>query len=410
MKEERLIFREQVIDRKQTNYLTHSFFPYPARFIPQIPKYFIREFMQNNYSLLDPFCGCGTTLVEAELAGYNSYGIEINPLGKLLTETKTTPLDKNDLDKEFKRIKALFRKDILPFYPDIPNKNFWFEKSIQLKLGKIKTAIDTVKDTNIRKFFLMCLASIIRKCSNADPQISKPVFTKKMKGLVKTRKINAYKLFEDKVESYGERITALSLFLDNSNIKAKVIGDDAKKINLQDGAVHLIVTSPPFINAQEYFRTTKFELLWTELATVEKIKEFESKMIGIERINGIDVNKLWLLEDGKMNDINKNIKKIYEKDKQRAYIIYQYFKDMKEVFLELYRVLDKTGKFVITIGDNVIRKIPINTHDLIRQLAESVGFKTEKVAYDIIKTHRLSIKRNETAGLMLKEWAMVFKK
>ena len=114
MKEERLIFREQVIDRKKTNYLTHSFFPYPARFIPQIPKYFIREFMQNSYSLLDPFCGCGTTLVEAELAGYNSYGIEINPFGKLLTETKTTPLNKDDLDKEFKRIKEKWlRKELM---------------------------------------------------------------------------------------------------------------------------------------------------------------------------------------------------------------------------------------------------------------------------------------------------------
>jgi len=410
MKEERLIFRERIVDRKKTDYLTHAFFPYPARFIPQIPKYFIREFMQNSYSLLDPFAGSGTSLVEALISGYNSYGIEINPLGKLLSETKTTPLDKDKLGKEFARIKELIEGDIAPFSPEMPNKDFWFEPSIQNKLGKIKSAIDTVRDENIRKFFLMCLASIIRKCSNADPSISKPVFTKHMKEVVKTRKVDVYKLFQDKVDSYSERIIALSLFLDTSKVEAKIIGDDSRKINLPDKSVHLIITSPPFINAQEYFRTTKFEILWTGLATSEKIRELESKMIGIERIVDTDVSKLWLLDGKKASCINKVIKKIHKVDNSRAYIMYQYFKDMKTVFRELHRVLDDTGRFAITIGDNTIRKIPINTHDLIRQLAESVGFKTEKVAYDIIKTRRLSIKRNETAGLMLKEWALVFKK
>ena len=189
-----------------------------------------------------------------------------------------------------------------------------------------------------------------------------------------------------------------------------LLNSDARKIDLPDESVHLIITSPPFINAQEYFRTTKFELLWTGLATIEKIKEFESQMIGIERVINTDTDKLWLLEGKNVSDINDVIRKIHEKDKQRAYITYGYFKEMKIVFSELYRVLEKEGRFAITIGDNVIRKIPINTHELIKQLAEICGFETEKVAYDLIKTRRLSIKRNETAGLMLKEWALVFKK
>jgi hypothetical protein len=58
----------------------------------------------------------------------------------------------------------------------------------------------------------------------------------------------------------------------------------------------------------------------------------------------------------------------------------------------------------------VIRKIPINTHELIITHAEKVGFETERVGCDTIKAHALTTKRHKTAGLIDREWAMVFKK
>lgn len=64
---ERLIFREAMRDFRRTNYLTHSFFPYPGRFIPQIPRYFIRTYMKKDGIVLEPFSGSGCTLVEASL-------------------------------------------------------------------------------------------------------------------------------------------------------------------------------------------------------------------------------------------------------------------------------------------------------------------------------------------------------
>ena len=51
----------------KTQYLAHTFHSYPARFIPQIPLAFIRLFTKEKETILDPMCGCGTTLVEAFL-------------------------------------------------------------------------------------------------------------------------------------------------------------------------------------------------------------------------------------------------------------------------------------------------------------------------------------------------------
>lgn len=408
---ERLIFREEVTDRKRTDYLTHNFFPYPARFIPQIPRYFIREYMHNHHVLLDMFAGCGTSLVEAKVLGYSSYGIELNPLGRLLTEAKTTPLDIDQLDDAKLKLAELLKSGISPTIPEFPNRDFWFSKGVQEQMGRIRASVDKVRNDKVRKFLLVCFASVVRKCSNADPRISKPVFTKRMHKLADAgRDIDAYRLFNDKLTEYGSRVVTLSNFLEHDETFAKVIGDDARSINLPDGAVHLAVTSPPFINAQEYFRTTKFEIWWAGLATVAEVADLETRMIGVERIKDADPKKLNTLDMKGSANIDRAIRQVFERDPTRAYVMYQYFSEMEKVFRETYRVLDGEGRFAITIGDNTIRKIPIKTHELIRDLAESVGFKTEKVAYDIIKTHSLATKRNVTAGLMTKEWALVFRK
>lgn len=409
--EERLIFREQVTDRTRTDYLTHGLFPYPARFIPQIPRYFIKEYMHNHHSLLDPFCGSGTTLVESRLLGYDSYGIELNPLGKLLTQVKTTPVDTTVLSASLKGLRPyLADKSIEPVIPDFPNRDYWFPQSVQDRLGRLRAYIYTVRDEPVRRLLLVCLAGIVRRCSNADPRIGKPVLTRRMKAALPKRQTDTDNLFFDRVKKVNERIVTLSNFLEHDQAKATIIGDDARKIALPDESVHLVVTSPPFVNAQEYFRVTKFEIWWAGLADVAQVHDLERRMIGVERVTGEEASEMHLLHRKGLGRIDKAIRAVYAKDPRRAFVLYQYFSEIETVLKEVQRVLDKEGKFAITIGDNVIRKVPIDTHELLIDMAEAVGFTTDRVAYDIIKTHSLATKRNVTAGLMTREWAMVFSK
>lgn len=63
---------------EDTLYLTHSFHPYPAKFPPQLPRNLLAQFAQPGEQVLDPFCGSGTTLVEARLQGLHSVGVHIN--------------------------------------------------------------------------------------------------------------------------------------------------------------------------------------------------------------------------------------------------------------------------------------------------------------------------------------------
>src|SRR5437868_4039724 len=71
----------------------HGIHPYPAKFIPQIPRALIELYHPgDNSPVLDPFCGSGTTLVEACAAKIPSVGIDLNPLATLVAKVKTTPM------------------------------------------------------------------------------------------------------------------------------------------------------------------------------------------------------------------------------------------------------------------------------------------------------------------------------
>ena len=85
-----------------TGELTHAFHTYPAKMIPQVAETLIAEFGRNADLLLDPYCGTGTTLVEASLKGISSIGIDLNPLAILLSKVKTTPIEIQTLELHLK--------------------------------------------------------------------------------------------------------------------------------------------------------------------------------------------------------------------------------------------------------------------------------------------------------------------
>ena len=84
----------------RTQFLTHKYHSYPARFIPQIPSTIYRMLLKSGTSrVFDPFVGCGTSLVEAILSKISAGGVDLNPLAILISRVKTQPLEMNKLKK-----------------------------------------------------------------------------------------------------------------------------------------------------------------------------------------------------------------------------------------------------------------------------------------------------------------------
>ena len=79
-----------------TRAYTHPIHPYPAMMIPQVAGRLIDIYAKPKAVVLDPFCGSGSVLLEALIRGYDSYGIDINPLSLLISKVKTTPIVKKE--------------------------------------------------------------------------------------------------------------------------------------------------------------------------------------------------------------------------------------------------------------------------------------------------------------------------
>lgn len=71
---------------------------YPTRYISAVPRFAINAYSKAGETVLDPFCGSGTTAIEAMLLGRNAISIDIDPFARLLIKVKTTVYSKEDID------------------------------------------------------------------------------------------------------------------------------------------------------------------------------------------------------------------------------------------------------------------------------------------------------------------------
>lgn len=114
----------------KNSYLTHNIHKYTAKLIPHIPRYLITKHAPEGSLVLDPFCGSGTTILEARLLGHCAIGIDINPLAVLISKVKTTPLDEIDLELAVKTINKKLVNYQKQQEISFPNIKYWFANGL----------------------------------------------------------------------------------------------------------------------------------------------------------------------------------------------------------------------------------------------------------------------------------------
>ena len=71
-----LNWTERDLPEKERTKHVHRLHPYLGKFIPQLVEIFLRKYFQAGQTVVDPFCGSGTTLVQANELGINSVGYD----------------------------------------------------------------------------------------------------------------------------------------------------------------------------------------------------------------------------------------------------------------------------------------------------------------------------------------------
>ena len=428
---------------KRSDVYTHLMHRYPAKILPYIPIFFLssEEYASRDDMVMDPFCGTGTVLLESMINPYykrNCIGVEINPMARLIAKVKTTPLEISEIEKKANElIDEINTFHGEPQLPNLPNLSYWFSESIQQDLSRIRTCIDEVEGDDYKDFFLVCFSSIIRDVSCADPKIAPPIrlrprnfeknpeLQKKAESaLRKKRRAKPILYFKKAIRVNIERLRELSKVA-SSEFKSQIIWDDARSVRqgklkcygeiekskskpLRDRSIGLVITSPPYINAQKYIRTTKFELFWLYMKNRNDIEELDKSTIGTERIYSNEYKEPNFIGLDSADDL---ISALYQKDPYRAGIVSRYYRDMKEAVNEIHRVLKPRGIFVLVIGNNRIRGLEVENYKILSDIATYDGkFIIETILVDEIRSRGMITKRHETGGLVMDDWIVVFKK
>ena len=229
--------------------------PYPARFINEIPKNLIEILgCSEGTVILDPFCGSGTTLVEAQRHNFDSIGIDLNPIACLISTVKTEPLAcdfAETVDVVARRAVDIYEGDIS--IPRIPNLDHWFKKDIQKAISAVLYAINEQKDAQTDALRL-ALSSIIVRVSNQESD-------------TRYAAIDKNNTAEDVFRNFGlagKKIANAKAEEAKSYSKAKVILQDVLTVSQEQigNNVGLVITSPPYPNAYEYWLYHKYRMWW----------------------------------------------------------------------------------------------------------------------------------------------------
>ena len=386
---------------------THGLHKYPAKFFPELPRWLIRRFSDENDLILDPFSGSGTTNVEAFRLKRNSVGIDVDPFSRFISKVKVTPLDENDFDTSQETLLSALRN----YHPDMvsesdipsfPYRDNWFNREITLELAYLKRIIESLdSNRSVKDFYKVCFSSIIRSVSNADNNCTRTVIRKSLKKQVTPS--DALKKFAEAILLNVPKMVEFSHGVPHHAIVNLPEDMDARNIKYDANTFTLALTSPPYANAVDYPRTHQLELYWLGLAqgTLTPLKK---KFVGTESVSSEDYRVQHKIGVEEADDV---IEKIFEKDPRRAYIAFKYLDDMQKNLTEVHRVLCHGGRYVIVVGNNRIRGQTFESWKYLMTLAKQVGFVVESYFGSEIIRHFIKVPREERINT---DWILVLRK
>ncbi|NMC75989.1 MAG: hypothetical protein GYA60_01630 [Candidatus Methanofastidiosa archaeon] len=303
-------------------YAFHNLYPYKGKFYPRIVRTLINAFKLNKDSLLlDPFNGSGTATHEASLMGIKSIGIDVTPMGIVLSELK------NDL---------LFIE----------------EQKLNFTTNQLQDILEAIEK---------------RKWEHSDPLIHKlmlAVYFDTIDAFVRTSRYNR----KGKVGLFIEKLSYIkNCYKKTMEIKNKyglkfepariIEGDilELKNMSEMEGKFDACITSTPYYFSIDYVGKDKiaYDYLGVEM------KKIESKYLGMKN--------------------NGHPKDYYNGLPTK---VAMYYEDLKESIKNIFWALKPRGKLAIIIGDSTVNGKKIPTTMTTKKFCEEAGFKFEKLIFN----------------------------
>lgn len=347
--------------------------PFPARMAPGIALEALGE-SKAPLRVLDPMVGSGTVLAVARAKGHRAFGVDVDPLAVLLASVWTRAVDADKVNNKalevLDRAKAAFgtlaSAGAYPSGSDEETRKFiryWFDNYTRRQLTALSAAITRVHDGATRDV-LWCGFSklIITKQAGAslamDLSHSRP-----------------HKSFERApVKPFNRFISAVQTVVSNCPQPGMgVIGPptivsrgDARKLNIEDNSVDLVLTSPPYLNGIDYMRCSKFSLVWMGY-NVKELRRIRAESVGTEASSEQALKASWVQSLIKQLALKPTLS-----NRDHA-LLATYAWDMERALAEVSRVLRGGGRAVFVVGDSVSRGTFIRNSSIVTAVAQKHG-------------------------------------
>ena len=378
------------------------------RFVLSFPPHLIRDYVEkfsiaSDQCILDPFCGTGTTLVEAKKLGIASIGIEANPVVHFAASVKTDwDIDPNDLLHDAEAIAneaqtALYAQglDYRPLFQVVTDEanplktlnsdqeRILIKDSISpLPLHKVLTLLEIMeayRDRRAYKYAKLALAKqAVYAISNLrfGPEIGV--------GIIK-RDAPVLALW---LQGIRDMALDLSQIQHLSGAGATVLLGDARQAAslIQPKSVDAVITSPPYPNEKDYSRTTRLEsVLLGFTCSLDDLRQQKQRFVrsNTRAVYKDDRDDMWVAHLPRVQLLADSIErrrielqKTSGFEKLYARVVKLYFGGMARHLEEMKPLLRPGAKLAYVVGDQASYfRIMIRTGQILAEIAEGLGYK-----------------------------------
>ncbi len=355
--------------------MTHGFHTYPAKMIPQVATKALEDFAPKAKVMFDPYCGTGTTLVEANLRGVNAIGCDLNPLARLISKVKTTPIELQTLElhiHEFYDYLFQYRFNKIVYntiaQPTFSRIDFWFSKPVKERLSVIKEFVDRIENQAIADFFRVALSQAIRECSWTRNNEFK--LYKMSTEQIKRFKPDAFAVFE---QVLGRNYEGLKEYMlaKRSSAKTRVLDMNSTvgipKTKVHPLSVDIVLTSPPYGDSSTTVAYGQFSALSNQwLGFLENGRALDSQLMG----GRPSQSRVAFTSDA----LNDNIASVRAKDPKRAMDVVAFYADYHASIRNVSKLVRRKGLVCYVVSNRRVRDVTMDTDVITRDFFEAESF------------------------------------
>ncbi len=383
---------------RNKSYPIHRWVPWIAGFSKEFVNDSIMKYVDGSGTILEPFAGVGTTLVEALLTGNDAYGFEINPYAAFACRTKLNSytVDESELREEIEGFFKFYKSAIQSNYVPKSSAPAGFKTRIEFYSPKVLAKVLIVQDyikgievRSIQDLFRLAFASTMVKYSNYsyEPSLGTRIGSGK-------KNIEDFEVGETLIQKLVEYLKDISWVKKIVNTQhppcIEVINDSffEYKSHLPKDSIDLIITSPPYLNNYHYNRNTRPQLYWLDFVNSPKdLKPLENNNFGNFWQTVRDKEGMCLIFNADFIDLEERLDKIrsVNPDKKTyggngwANYAISYFNDCYLFSQGIKHCLKRDATALVVIGNSILQGVAIPTDEYFGKIAESIGLELVEI-------------------------------